>query len=54
LANFHRGGTLPSRIEELNIDAIGEQRVLALDLNSQLGISSGPGVFWTLIHIRAL
>jgi hypothetical protein len=36
---------LPSRIEALNIDATGEQRVLALDLKSQLGISSSSRSF---------
>jgi hypothetical protein len=54
LADFHNGGTLPSRIEALNIDATGEQRVLALDLKSQFGISSWSRNLWTLIHINAL
>jgi hypothetical protein len=47
------GGTLLDELKRLNIDATGEQRVLALDLNSQSGISSGPGVLWALIRINA-
>ena len=42
-ALFHIVGTVDCRIEAFKIDATGKASTIALDLSTQLGISSGPG-----------
>ena len=41
-AVFHRAGTVPSRREELKIEAIGGAKVWQKSLSTQPGIPSGP------------
>jgi hypothetical protein len=44
-ALFHIVETVDCRIEAFKIDATGKASTIALDLSTQLGISSGPGDF---------